>query len=208
MPDFANPVFFRRVDDADDEDFYRSPRRVVHIDDGAIACVGAIYAAHIAPGAAILDLMSSWRSHLPDALHPVRLTGLGLNRDEMLDNPALSEIVVHNLNRESVMPFADATFDAVVMTVSVQYLIRPLATFADTGRILRPGGPFIVTFSNRMFPTKAVALWQSVRDDQRSRIVAGYFEESGAFERIKVIDRSRRDGPPSDPIWAVLGFKR
>jgi SAM-dependent methyltransferase len=207
MADTTKPDFFRRVDESDDEEFYRWPRRVVHIDDDAIATVGEIYASLIAPGSIILDLMSSWRSHLPAQLRPAGVTGLGLNEEEMRDNPALTEVVVHNVNRESRLPFADRSFDAVVMTVSVQYLTRPLEVFADVGRVLRPGGPFIVTFSNRMFPTKAVALWQGANEEQRVAIVRSYFAQSGAFERIEVIDRSRQEGDPSDPIWAVLGYR-
>lgn len=201
------PDFFRRVDEAEDEDFYRWPRRVVHIDDHAIATVGEIFASRIRPASEILDLMSSWRSHLPPALNPLRVVGLGLNREEMLDNPALSEVIVHNANRESSLPFPDASFDAVVMTVSVQYLTQPVATFAEVGRVLKPDGPFIVTFSNRMFPTKAVALWQGANDRGRVAIVTRYFEESRAFARVEVIDRSVSEGAPSDPIWAVIGYQ-
>ncbi|MGH7837297.1 MAG: class I SAM-dependent methyltransferase, partial [Candidatus Binataceae bacterium] len=160
------------------------------------------------PGGEILDLMSSWRSHIPTPLAPARVTGLGLNREEMSDNPALSEIVVHNVNREPRLPFADDSFDAALMTVSVQYLTRPLEVFAEAGRVLRAGKPFIVTFSNRMFPTKAVALWQACGNQDRVAIVTRYFKESGAFEKIEVIDRSAREGPPSDPIWAVIGYRR
>jgi SAM-dependent methyltransferase len=207
MADPIKPAFFRRVDESEDEEFYRSPRRVVHIDDSAIATVGEIYASRIAPGSAILDLMSSWRSHLPAQLQPAQVTGLGMNEEEMRDNPALTDIVVHNVNREARLPFADGSFDAAVMTVSVQYLTRPVAVFADVGRALRPGGPFIVTFSNRMFPTKAVALWQGSTYEQRVAVVRGYFAQSGAFERIETIDRSRHEDGPSDPVWAVLGYR-
>jgi SAM-dependent methyltransferase len=207
MADPIKPAFFRRIDESEDEEFYRWPRRVVHIDDPAIATVGEIYAQRIAPGNAILDLMSSWRSHLPARLQPSRVAGLGLNEEEMRDNPALTEVVVHNVNREPRLPFADRSFDAVVMTVSIQYLTRPLEVFADVGRVLRPDGPFIVTFSNRMFPTKAVALWQGANNEQRVAIVRSYFAQSGAFEKIETIDRSGHDDEPSDPVWAVLGYR-
>lgn len=196
--------FFCRMDESDDAEFYRMPRRVVHIDDSAIAAVREIYAAHLKPRTAVLDLMSSWRSHLPANFDFVRVTGLGLNREEMIDNPALTEVVVHDVNREPRLPFADASFDAAVMAVSVQYLIRPIEVFADIARVLRTGAPFVVTFSNRMFPTKAVALWQGAREADRVRIVTSYFAQSGAFERMEVIDRSRRE-PPGDPVWAVVG---
>jgi SAM-dependent methyltransferase len=199
--------FFRRLDDSDDEAFYSTPRLVVHIDDGAIRKVGEIYGRLLPKSGAILDLMSSWRSHLPSELAPARLVGLGMNRPEMEDNPALTQIVVHNLNRDPRMPFADAEFDGAVVTVSVQYMTRPVEIFAEVGRVLKPGAPFVVTYSNRMFPTKAVAVWQSLDDFDRSKLVARYFMDSGAFEKIDFISMTGPTDPPSDPIWAVVGYR-
>jgi SAM-dependent methyltransferase len=200
------PEFFRRIDESADELFYEYPRRVLHIDSGAVAKVGEIYAELLPEGGVILDLMSSWRSHLPQRIRCAKVVGLGLNRAEMEDNPALGEIIVHNVNQHPRMPFDDASFDGTVMTVSVQYLTQPVELFADVGRVLKPRAPFIVTFSNRMFPTKAVALWHSTNQDQRVTVVQRYFAESNAFEQIEVIDRSAPTSPPSDPIWTVVGF--
>ncbi len=199
--------YFGRVDDTDDELFYSTPRLVVHIDDGAIAKVGEIYARLLPQGGAILDLMSSWRSHLPAHLRPARVVGLGMNRAEMENNPALTEIVIHNLNRAPRLPFADAEFDGAVVTVSVQYMTSPIGTFAEVARVLKPGAPFIVTFSNRMFPTKAVAIWQNLDDYDHVKLVARYFMESGGFENIEFIDKSAPTTPPSDPLWAVVGYR-
>ena len=199
--------YFGRVDDTDDELFYSTPRLVVHIDDGAIAKVGEIYALLLPQGGAILDLMSSWRSHLPAHLRPARVVGLGMNRAEMEDNPALTEIVIHNLNRALRLPFADAEFDGAVVTVSVQYMTSPIGTFAEVARVLKPSAPFIVTFSNRMFPTKAVAIWQNLDDYDHVKLVARYFMESGGFENIEFIDKSAPTTPPSDPLWAVVGYR-
>lgn len=202
-----SPDFFRRIDD-DDELFYSTPRLVVHIDDGAIAKVGEIYAQRLPQGGALLDLMSSWRSHLPAEIRPARVVGLGMSRAEMENNPALTEIVTRNLNRAPRLPFDDGEFDAAVVTVSVQYLTRPIETFAEVGRVLKAGAPFIVTYSNRMFPTKAVAIWQNLDDHERSELVGRYFMESGAFENIDFIDKSKTTAPPSDPIWAVVGYRK
>lgn len=199
--------FFRRIDASDDEVFYSTPRLVTHIDDGAIAKVGEIYARLLPQGGAILDLMSSWRSHLPTHLRPARVVGLGMNRAEMEDNPALTEVVIHNLNRVPRLPFTDAEFDGAVVTVSVQYMTAPLETFAEVGRVLKPGAPFIATFSNRMFPTKAVAIWQNLDDYDHVKLVARYFMESGGFENIEFIDKSAPTTPPSDPVWAVAGYR-
>jgi SAM-dependent methyltransferase len=206
-PPKLGPELFRRTDEAEDEVFYDFPRLTVHIDDSALAAVGEIYASRLPQGAAILDLMSSWRSHLPESLHPARVVGLGLSRPEMEDNPALTEIVVHNVNREPHLPFDDQTFDGAVVTVSVQYLTSPIETFAEVGRVLKPAAPFIVTFSNRMFPTKAVAIWVNSTERERVQLVERYFAESGVFRDVEFIDRSRRPGPPSDPIYTVLGAR-
>ncbi|MGH7914799.1 MAG: class I SAM-dependent methyltransferase [Candidatus Binataceae bacterium] len=205
MPSHFQPEFFRRLDDSDDELFYRSPRFVVHIDAAAIATVGEIYSSRLPRGGAILDLMSSWRSHLPPELKPARVVGLGLNRPEMEDNPALTEIVTHNLNRTAQLPFDDASFDGAVLTVSVQYVKHPIEVFAEVGRVLRPGAPFIVTFSNRMFPTKAVAIWANASEQQRVDLVSYYFTRSAAFEKMEMIDRSSGE---TDPLWAVLGYRK
>ena len=207
MPSDFKPKFFRRLDDSADEDFYSMPRFVVHIDDGAIAKVGDIYAQLLPPGGAILDLMSSWRTHLTEQTRPSRVVGVGLNRDEMEDNPQLTEVVVHNINQQSRLPFDDAQFDGAIMTVSVQYLTRPVETIAEVGRVLKPGAPFIVTFSNRMFPTKAVAIWQHLDERDRIGLVGRYFQDSGAFDKLSVIDKSAPTNPPSDPVWAVAGYR-
>lgn len=201
------PELFRRADESDDGAFYDFPRLTVHIDDSAIAAVSEIYASRLPAGAAILDFMSSWRSHLPESLHPARVTGLGLNRPEMDANPALTEVVVHDVNRESRLPFDDCVFDGAVMTVSVQYLIHPIETFTEIGRVLKPAAPFIVTFSNRMFPTKAVAIWVNSIENERVVLVEHYFTARGVFRDVEFIDRSRRPGPPSDPIYAVIGIR-
>jgi ubiquinone/menaquinone biosynthesis C-methylase UbiE len=137
----------------------------------------------------------------------VRVVGVGLNRDEMEDNPQLTESVVHNVNANPRLPFADGQFDGAIMTVSVQYLTHPIETFSDVGRVLKPGAPFIVTFSNRMFPTKAVAIWQHLDERDRVGLVARYFSDSAAFEKITAVDRSTTMDPPSDPIWAVAGYR-
>jgi len=205
-PPFS-PDYFERVDESADPLFYAEPRRVVHIDDGAIAAVGRLFRDFIPPNAAVLDLMSSWRSHWP-AEHPKgRLVGLGLNAQEMADNPDLDEFLVHDLNRDPRLPLDDAAFDAVVITVSVQYLTRPIETFQQVNRVLRPGGVCIVTFSNRMFPTKAVRVWRSASDRGHLELVAAYLDYAGNFEDIQGGLANPQDSPPGDPLYVVMGRK-
>jgi SAM-dependent methyltransferase len=194
---------FRRVDESDDLNFYDQPRLVVHIDDAAIAATTALFREYVPAGADVLDLMSSWRSHLPTDIAYGRVAGLGLNADEMRQNPQLTESVVQSLNRNPVLPYADAAFDAAVCTVSVQYLTQPLAVFRELARVLRPGAPAVIVFSNRMFPTKAVAVWQSLDDQGHCDLVETYFRQAGGFTDIVSLDRS--PGRWSDPLFAVVG---
>lgn len=198
------PEYFARYDDSDDALFYAFPRKVVHIDAGAIATLRGHFAEHLPPRGVYLDLMSSWRSHLPDDLQPTRVVGLGMNADEMADNPQLDKYVVHNLNQNPRLPFDDGVFDAAFCTVSVQYLQQPAAVFAEVARVVKTNAPFIVSFSNRCFPTKAVAVWTGTTDRQHVALVAGYFEEAGAWADIKAYTHTPAAG---DPLYIVSAKK-
>ena len=186
------------MDPADDAHFYAVERKVVHIDPGAIEALRGFYAAVLPAGAHVLDLMSSWRSHLPDGLG--RVDGLGMNAPEMADNPQLDGFVVHDLNRTPALPYDDAQFDAVVCAVSVQYLIHPVEVFTDVRRVLKPGGPVVVSFSNRCFPTKAVAAWLYGDDADHVLLVRGYLQEAGltdvAYQQVPSTD---------DPLFVIYG---
>ena len=179
---------------------------MVHIDDGAIAAVGAAFRSLIPPDAVVLDLMSSWRSHWPAGHPKARLVGLGMNAVEMAENPDLDEYVVQDINRNPELPFADAAFDAAAITVSVQYLTSPIAVFQQVNRILKPGGVFIVTFSNRMFPTKAVRIWRATSDRGHLDLVAAYME-AAEFADIRGGLTNSESSPPDDPLFLVAGVK-
>ena len=183
------------------------PRLVVHIDDHAIAAVSQLFRDLIPPNSVVLDLMSSWRSHWPAGHAKTRLVGLGLNTVEMQENPDLDEHVVHDVNKDSQLPFGDETFDATVITVSAQYLTRPVETFEQVNRVLKPGGMFIVSFSNRMFPTKAVRIWRMGSDGQHIELVESYMQASGNFEDIKSGLANPDQSPPADPLFAVVSRK-
>src|SRR6266481_2044787 len=181
---------YAREDESGDDEFYRIARKVVHIDDGAIAALGALYAAVLPAGGRLLDLMSSWRSHLPRDFHAREIVGLGLNAEEMADNPQLSAHVVHDVNREARLPFGDAEFDGAMCAVSIQYVIHPLRLVREVRRVLRPGAPFVVSFSNRCFPTKAVAVWLDTTDQQHVELVRAYFEPAAGWLDVTGEDRS------------------
>jgi hypothetical protein len=210
MPDFelrpdnwrAWPAeLFDREDPTPDEQFYLEPRKVVHLDLYTLQAVTDLYRELVPPNSVILDLMSAWRSHLPTEVKYQRVVGLGMNAAELTDNPELSEFVLHNLNASNPLPFEDNTFDAALCAVSVQYLTRPVETFREVARVLKPGAPFIVTCSNRCFPTKAINLWLHTDDQAHLQIVALCFLASGQFENVVYQDRS--PGSQFDPLYAV-----
>ena len=196
------PEAFRRIDETPDEIFYETPRLVTHIDDGAIAAVTQLYRERFPPGGAILDLMSSWVSHLPPEVEYRRVVGLGMNDVELAANPRLHAFVVHDLNQRPALPFADGEFDGAAICVSVDYLVHPVRVLQEAGRVLRPGAPLVVTFSNRCFPTKVIAAWHALDDDGHVALVTRFFHAAGNWTRIEALDRSPGDG---DPLYAVIG---
>jgi SAM-dependent methyltransferase len=192
------PGFFERHDEQPDEAFYGPVRLVTHIDDGAIAAVGELY-ERLGLRGDVLDLMSSWVSHFRSA--PASLTALGMNAAELDRNAMATTTVVHDLNVDPRLPFDDASFDAATCCVSVDYLVRPLEVFAEVARVLRPHGLFVVTFSNRCFPTKAIKGWLANDDLGRLAIVRDYFAAAGAFQE-PALAHCNPDAP-GDPLYAA-----
>jgi SAM-dependent methyltransferase len=191
--------FFDRMDDGPDAQFYEPDRFVTHIDDRAIAAVGALY-EELGLDGCVLDLMSSWVSHF--VTPPAQLVVLGMNPRELAANTMATRSVVHDLNADPTLPFTDEAFDAVTCCVSVDYLVRPLEVFREARRVLRPGGLFVCTFSNRCFPTKAIKGWLATSDEQHCGIVAEYFRRSGAWtEPVTQLRTPPRT--PGDPLYAV-----
>ncbi len=192
---------FDKADRSPDAEFYAYPRLVTHIDDGAIAAVTRVYRAALPSGGAILDLMSSWVSHLPEDVVYASVVGHGMNEEELAANARLSRWFVQDLNIEPSLPLADNAFDGACLCVSVQYLQRPVEVFRDVARLLRPGAPFVVSFSNRCFPTKAVAIWQAFSGPDQQRLVGAYMRAAG-FTDVAVQASTPLQG---DPLWVVIG---
>jgi SAM-dependent methyltransferase len=192
---------FRREDESPDAEFYAVPRFVTHIDDGAMAAVTELYRERLPAGGSVLDLMSSWVSHLPPEVMYRRVVGLGMNAQELAANPRLDAWVVHDLNDDPRLPFAEAEFDAATICVSVDYLAHPVAVLRDLGRVIGQGGPLVITFSNRCFPTKAIAAWRWLDDHDHVRLVARFLDETGCWTAVEGLDRSPGLG---DPLFAVV----
>lgn len=196
------PGFFDRQDDSDDADFYGPPRLVTHIDDGAIAAVTELYDELGVPDGRVLDLMSSWVSHL-SGKPAGGLVVLGMNEVELRANPMADRVVLQDLNVDPRLPFDDASFDAVLCCVSIDYLVQPVEVLREAARVLRPGGVVVLTFSNRCFPTKAVRGWLATDEDGRVAIARTYVEQAG-FEGVTTALRTqrRRGRDPLYGVWA------
>jgi len=194
---------FAKEDPSPDPLFYAQPRFVTHIDDRAIAAVTQLYRELFPAGGAVLDLMGSWVAHLPSEVAYAEVIGHGMNKEELEANPRYTRWFAQDLNADPVLPLADASVDAAAICVSVQYLQHPVAVFREVKRVLKPGGVFAITFSNRCFPTKAVAIWLGLPMGQHDRLVGLYLDRAGftALETRTLIPA----GLDHDPLWAVIG---
>jgi SAM-dependent methyltransferase len=221
------PGSFDREDETEDALFYSQPRFVAHIDEYAIAAVGEAYRRFLVPGGRYLDLMSSWISHFPADMPVETLIGQGMNAQELAANKRLTGWFVQDLNRDPKLDIPAESFDGVVVCVSVQYLTHPVEVFREVGRIIKPERPFIVAYSNRCFPMKAIRMWQMLDDLDKGRLVATYMDEAGCFDDATIYDFSPRKtlfGVPreneklaqavadgslyTDPLYVVVGNKK
>ena len=193
---------FAKQDSGDDLAFYAPPRLVTHIDPGAVAALTAYYRAALPANGVLLDLMSSWVSHLPDNLPTTAVIGHGMNATELAANPRLTRWFVQNLNQSPVLPLADASCDGAMCCVGIQYLQQPVEVLSEVRRALRPDAPFVISFSNRCFPTKAVAIWRALDTDGHAALVRLCLERAG-FSAVEIAVIT--DGSRSDPLVAVTG---
>jgi SAM-dependent methyltransferase len=210
---------FSRLDENSDSIFYSRDRLVDHVDSLALTRIESLI-NHLLSGdqLGVLDLMAGWDSHWPKGRRPLKMVGLGLNENELKNNKSLTEFVIHDLNQNPHLPFPDGTFDAVLNTVSVDYLIKPLEVFQEVRRVLKPSGLFLVIFSNRLFPQKAVKIWRQSSEKERLMLVEDYFKLAGGYHRPQVWiskgglrpedDKYFDMGIPGDPVYAVYAEKK
>ena len=197
------PGAFAKADAAPDTLFYAQPRLVNHIDDRAIAGLTGLYRQVLPAGGRILDLMSSWVSHLPPEARYAEVVGHGMNMQELQANPRLDRRFVQNLNENQVLPLDTASMDAACICVGIQYLQHPVEVLRDAARVLRPGAPIVISYSNRCFPSKAVAIWQALSGPDQAGLIGLYLRRAGftSVEGREIV----RGGRAGDPLWAVTG---
>ena len=187
-----------KLDTGDDDAFYGQPRFVTHADDAFLARLTELYASVLDPGDRVFDAMSSWVSHLPEYTFE-RVVGHGLNETELAENDRLDEWFVRDLNGDQSLPLGDDSVDAVLCALSVQYLQYPGAVFSEFARVLAPDGVLVVSFTNRLFPTKAVRAWRAASMDERIELVESYCRAGGL-----AVAETIREQPDDDPFSAVV----
>lgn len=213
--DYYNASDFERDSEHADAEFYKKPRMVDHLDSLALNTLEELISRLVPDNAEVLDLMSGPNSHINPKLNPKSVTGVGLNQEEMDANQSITKTVIHDVNADTTLPFDQDTFDVALLTISVQYVTRPVELFREVARVVKPGGLFIVTFSNRFFPPKAVSIWKDSNDNQRKMLVNGYFNKSESFIIEGDFESSGKPRPeddkyyelgiPSDPVYAFWG---
>lgn len=216
--DFYSDDPFARLDARADSAFYTMTRLLPHIDSTASKQLAGIYERFLQPGMQVLDLMSSWQSHLPGSVAELTVTGLGLNLEELQRNPRLGHQVIHDLNVQPELPFETGQFDAVICSMSVEYLVKPVDVFSEVARVLKPGSPFVISFSERWFPPKVIAVWQQMHAFERMGLVLSLFNKSQQFTNLgtesvrglprPVDDKYAAELAESDPVYVVWGIRR
>jgi SAM-dependent methyltransferase len=213
--DYLSAASFDRKDRSLDTVFYKTDRFVHHVDSQARQNLSNLYNSLLKPGQRVLDLMAGWESHFDEDLKLASVHGIGLNKNELEKNNRLSDHTLQDLNTRGDLLFQDHEFDAVVCSLSIEYLIDPVLIFKEVARVLKPGGIFMVTFSNRWFPEKVTRIWEDLHDFERMGLVTEYFRQSGAYDSISTISMRGYPRPCedryfprlrwSDPIFAVSG---
>ena len=194
--------FFSKEDNTNDDLFYSTPRLVKHIDDNACEALTRFYRNFLKPDFAVLDLMSSWVSHLPEDIQYSRVSAQGMNKEELEANPQLDDYVLQNLNENQTLVYEEETFDLCTIAVSVQYLTSPIMVFEEIARVLKPNGVCCVSFSNRMFPTKAILAWMMGSNEDHCNLVSHYFKKIEKFNEVQV-EKLVEDNCYNDPLFAV-----
>ena len=215
--EFNSGKSYFREDEDNDLNFYQKPRLLPHLDIGARAELEGLYARLLTKSNRILDLMSSWQSHLPQNLETSTVVGLGMNREELRLNPKLDQNLVHDLNQDPELPFEDQTFDTVLCSLSIEYLLEPVKMLEEARRILVPGGLLLISFSNRWFPPKVIRIWTELQEFERTGLVLQWLKDASGFHTLETFslrelprpedDRYRKLSPFSDPIYAVWAYK-
>ena len=202
-----------KEDNSDDSLFYKEARFVYHLDKSFRSRLSSLYKRETNNSNVILDLMSSWDTHLPSDLKYKEVIGHGLNQQELERNKRLDKFWVQDFNKEQSLPLADCSIDICLMTASWQYLQYPEPLAIEIKRVMRPKGKFIISFSNRAFWTKATRKWIDSSDEERLNYISDVLLSNGWIIIQQIYEGSSTNNllelfrAKKDPFLSVIAMK-
>ncbi len=211
----VNKVLFQeqreKENSNDDSIFYSQPRFVHHLDNNFRRRLTTLYKEIIPKNSIILDLMSSWVSHLPPEINYKKVIGHGMNKKELQKNSRLDYYWVQDLNKNQKLPLKDWSVDFCLMVAAWQYLQEPEAVASEIKRIVKPGGSVIISFSNRAFWEKAPRIWREGGDKEHIKYIKAILLSQG-WDKVRSIEESDNKegifgmvGIKTDPFLSVIG---
>ena len=199
-----------KSDISDDEIFYQQPRFAHHLSDSFRTRLTSLYSEYLLKHHIILDLMSSWVSHLPTNIRYKKVIGHGMNQAELSTNQRLDSFFVQNLNKKQNMPIEDSSIDVGLIVAGWQYLQYPEKVSLELSRIIKSDSLLIISFTNRAFWTKAPNIWTYSSEENRIEYVTSVLTDNG-WRIEKVFNEKTQDkklfgfySSESDPFVSVI----
>jgi len=199
-----------KIDISDDEIFYQQPRFVHHLSDSFRNRLTKIYSEYLLKHHVILDLMSSWVSHLPSNTRYNKVIGHGMNEAELSSNKRLDNFWVQNLNRSQILPVEDSSIDVGLIVAGWQYLQYPEKVSLELSRIIKPDSFLIISFTNRAFWNKASNIWTYSSEEKRIEYVNSVLSDNG-WRIEKIFNEKTHEDKlfgfltaESDPFFSVI----
>ena len=199
-----------KSDISDDEIFYQQPRFVHHLSDSFRNRLTSLYSEYLLNHHIILDLMSSWVSHLPSQIRYKKVIGHGMNEAELSSNERLDRFFVQNLNKKQNMPIEDSSVDVGLIVAGWQYLQYPEKVSLELSRVIKSDSLLIISFTNRAFWTKAPNIWTYSSEEKRIEYVTSVLTSNG-WRIEKILNEKTQDkklfgfySSESDPFFSVI----
>ena len=199
-----------KADISDDEIFYQQPRFVHHLSDSFRNRLTSLYSEFLLNHHIILDLMSSWVSHLPSNISYKKVIGHGMNEAELSSNERLDKFFVQNLNKKQNMPIEDSSVDVGLIVAGWQYLQYPEKVSLELSRVIKSDSLLIISFTNRAFWTKAPNIWTYSSEEKRIEYVTSVLTSNG-WRIENILNEKTQDkklfgfySSESDPFFSVI----
>tara|TARA_B100001769_G_scaffold25409_1_gene16774 strand:- start:11 stop:661 length:651 start_codon:yes stop_codon:yes gene_type:complete len=205
-----SPYDRNKSDISDDGIFYQQPRFVHHLSDSFRNRLTSLYSEYLLNHHIILDLMSSWVSHLPSNISYKKVIGHGMNEAELSSNERLDRFFVQNLNKKQNMPIEDSSVDVGLIVAGWQYLQYPEKVSLELSRVIKSDSLLIISFTNRAFWTKAPNIWTYSSEEKRIEYVTSVLTSNG-WRIEKILNEKTQDkklfgfySSESDPFFSVI----